>query len=379
VEEVAGGARPIEAVGTRTAAFLGEAPDPKAHVNEAVAINNWSEFVRKFTREDSPSTSLSNAVYGFFLNGGSRCYVVNAGKDGSIAGGGRDRTGVDTLEGIDDVNMVAAPGRTGAADYESVMAHCEKMGDRVAILDPSPDATVESLTEIASVDPDGGSTEGRPRASSYAAFYYPRITVRDPLSGEVKAVDPSGHMAGVWARTDATRGVHKAPGNENVRGALGLTELLPRSAVEVLNPLGVNTILSTAVAGIRVMGARTLSSDPEWRYLNVRRLANQMKESIQQGTQWVLFEPNDYALWQAIRRDVGAFLSTYWRAGALFGRTPEEAFFVKCDEETNPPEERDLGRLTTIVGFAPAKPAEFVIFRITQWQSPAAEASEGGA
>ena len=193
--------------------------------------------------------------------------------------------------------------------------------------------------------------------------------MRDPLDGEIKDVPPSGHVAGIWARTDAERGVHKAPANETVRGALDLTQRLTDAEQGVLNQAGVNAIrFFTSSGGIRVWGARTLAVDPEWRYVNVRRLINMIEESVIQGTNWVVFEPNDRLLWHQVRRDVGAFLLRTWRDGALLGRTPEEAFFVKCDEETNPPEVIDAGQLVVVIGVAPVKPAEFIIFRISQFQ-----------
>jgi phage tail sheath protein FI len=180
-------------------------------------------------------------------------------------------------------------------------------------------------------------------------------------------VPPSGHIAGIYARTDATRGVHKAPANESIRGALNVTYRFTGEEQGELNPLGVNCIRFFAREGIRVWGARTLAAEAsEWRYVNVRRLFNMIEESIAQSTRWVVFEPNDMSLWKAIRRDVSAFLMNLWRDGALMGTTPDEAFFVKCDEETNPPEVIDAGRVITVIGLAPVKPAEFVIFRIGQ-------------
>ncbi len=180
-------------------------------------------------------------------------------------------------------------------------------------------------------------------------------------------VPPSGHIAGIYARSDATRGVHKAPANEAVRGALNVTYRVTREEQAILNPHGVNCIRLFPGEGIRVYGARTLAdSASEWRYLNVRRLFNMVEESIARSTRWVVFEPNDRPLWKAIRRDVTAFLTMLWRQGALMGRTPEEAFFVQCDEETNPPDVVDAGMVVTVVGIAPVKPAEFVIFRIGQ-------------
>ncbi|HLH61552.1 MAG TPA: phage tail sheath C-terminal domain-containing protein [Ktedonobacteraceae bacterium] len=390
IEEVSGGARPIQAVGTSTAGFVGETPDPNARVNEAVAINNWSQFTRIFVPEGSASTALSHAVYGFFLNGGSRCFVVNVGKGGAIASGGRTRVGLDVLEQVDEVAIVAAPGYTDAASYDAVVAHCEKLKDRVGILDaPGEIEDITLLTQVATAkasgeggssgksggtkEPQGGEAgrglRARQSDGGYAAYYFPWITVRDPLSPNTLVnVPPSGHLAGIWARTDATRGVHKAPANEAVRGALNLTYLLTREEQGILNQNGVNCIRSFAREGIRVWGARTIADgSSEWRYLNVRRLFNMIEESIATSTRWIVFEPNDRTLWKSIRRDIAAFLTRLWRDGALMGRTPQEAFFVKCDEETNPSDVIDAGIVVTLIGIAPVKPAEFIVFRISQY------------
>jgi phage tail sheath protein FI len=232
--------------------------------------------------------------------------------------------------------------------------------------------------------PAGGDTNNglRPRQSDggYGALYFPWLIVRDPANpANLVPVPPSGHMAGIWARTDATRGVHKAPANEPIRGALDLTYYLTRAEQEDLNPAGVNCIRKFSREGIRVWGARTLAaSDSEWRYLNVRRLFNVIKESIAESTRWIVFEPNDYTLWKSIRRDISAFLTLLWRDGALMGRTPDQAFFVKCDDETNTREVIDLGRVVTLVGIAPVKPAEFVIFRISQFSGGTETEVQGG-
>jgi len=396
IEEVSGGARPIQAVGTSTAGFVGEAPDPNQRLNEAVAINNWSQFSRIFVPEGSKSTPLSHAVYGFFLNGGSRCFVVNVGKGGPITSGGRTRVGLDVLEQVDEIAIVAAPGYTGAASYDAVLTHCEKLKDRVGILDaPGNIDDITLLTEVATAkampSAEGGGTKelsdnagrglrARQSDGGYAAFYFPWITVRDPLSSnDLVNVPPSGHLAGIWARTDATRGVHKAPANEAVRGALNLTYLLTREEQGILNQSGVNCIRSFAREGIRVWGARTIADgSSEWRYLNVRRLFNMIEESIATSTRWIVFEPNDRTLWKSIRRDISAFLTRLWRDGALMGRTPQEAFFVKCDEETNPADVIDAGTVVTLVGIAPVKPAEFIVFRISQYAGGIETESMGG-
>jgi Bacteriophage tail sheath protein len=395
VEEVPSGTRPIEAVGTSTAAFLGVAPDPQAHVGEAVAINNPSQFRSQLVGGASVGTPLSHAVFGFFANGGSRCYVVNLGTGGTLIGsGGRRRGGLQLLEATEEVKIVAAPGYADARDYDALLSHCEAMGDRVAVLDPPAEVDdVDRLKEVAAAtsrpvkDAEGDEAKSRsrpglrPRNSDrgFGAFYFPWITIADPLDPRT-LVDcpPCGHVAGIYARTDAARGVHKAPANELVRGALNVTYRVTQGEQGELNRSGVNCIRFFHREGIRVWGARTLAeSASEWRYLSVRRLFNMVEESIARSTRWVVFEPNDRSLWQSIKRDVKAFLLQLWRDGALMGRTPEEAFFVQCDEETNPPESIDQGRVVTLIGLAPVKPAEFVIFRIGQTAAGAEIETEG--
>ena len=386
MEEISTGARPIQAVGTSTAGFVGQAPDAGARVNEGVAINNWSEFLKEFAPEKSTSTPLSHAVYGFFLNGGRRCYVVNVGKGVPITG---NRAGLEVLETIDEVAIVAAPGYSDVGSHDALLSHCENLKDRVAILDPPASVKdIDTLTVVASApSPSAESKEPaakgaakrpeglRPRLSErgYGAFYFPWITVRDPLSPkDLVDVAPSGHLAGIYARTDSVRGVHKAPANEPVRGALNVTYRVTSQEQGVLNPNGVNCIRWFPREGVLVWGARTVADgSSEWRYLNVRRLFNMIEESIVTSTRWVVFEPNDTSLWKSIRRDVGAFLTLVWRDGALMGATPEEAFFVKCDAETNPPEVIDAGQVVIVIGIAPVKPAEFIVFRIGQHASGA--------
>jgi phage tail sheath protein FI len=379
VEEVSGGSRPIESVGTSTAGFVGTAPNQNARRGEAVAVSSWSEFTRIFAGDDQPGTPLARAVHGFFDNGGGRCYIVNIAPGEPLAGKGRQRTGLRLLEAIDEIAIVAAPGYTDFVSYEDLLAHCELMGDRMAILDgPEQVSDAERLTRTGSApmpakprkegDPvEEPSTGLRPRQSDYGTFYVPWLVVRDPLTGELTSTPPSGHVAGVWARTDTLRGVHKAPANEPVRGAVDLSYRVTKVEQDLLNPSGVNCIRYFPAEGIRIWGARTLAaSASEWRYLNVRRLFNMLKESIGDGTRWIVFEPNDNLLWKSVRRDINAFLTRVWRDGALQGRTPQEAFFVKCDEETNPPEVRDAGQVVTLIGVAPVKPAEFVIFKLSQ-------------
>jgi hypothetical protein len=295
-------------------------------------------------------------------------------------GDSADRTGFGGLEAIDEITMVAVPDLMAAyqrggiteEDIRSVqvalIAHCEQMGDRVAIIDPPPGLNARDVRVWRQ------NTAGYD--SQYAALYYPWVKVFDPSSGRARVVPPSGHMAGIWARSDAERGVHKAPANEVIRGAVDLELQITRGEQDLLNPIGVNCIRAFPGRGIRVWGARTLSSDPAWRYLNVRRYFNYLEESILLGTQWAVFEPNDQMLWARIRRNISAFLTNEWRAGALFGATAPASFYVKCDEETNPPESVDVGRVVCEIGVAPVKPAEFVIFRLAQDSSGGSELRE---
>ncbi len=286
------------------------------------------------------------------------------------------RSGVEGLAQFDDITMLCVPDLMTTMpgqelDLEMVkavqtmmIAHCEQMGDRVAILDAPPDMNPQEIRtwrmETAGFD------------SSYAALYYPWIEVMDPVTNRPMNMPPSGHMAGIWARSDNERGVHKAPANEVVRGVTNLSYNVTKGEQDVLNPIGVNCIRAFPGMGYRVWGARTLSSDPAWRYINVRRLFNYIEKSLQLGTMWTVFEPNDQRLWNRIRRDVTSFLMGVYSQGALFGASPSQAFYVKVDEELNPAHSRDLGQLVIEIGVAPVKPAEFVIFRISQWSAETA-------
>jgi len=391
------GPKSITPIPTSRAAFLGQAPDPNAPFlgqkpepdapgNKAVACNNWTEFCNRFASgENLKSTWLSHAVYGFFLNQGSRCFIVNIKQGEPLANGLR------LLEANDEVSIIVAPGYTDAASHEALRAHCEKRSDRICIHDAPMDVSSDLFGTVESVDtatvsakpkskdkdvtpvaaaPTDKSPEGaRPKASSFATLYYPCINVVDPLDpdGTVVPVFPSGHVAGVMARVDAKRGVHKAPANEALIGALGVTRLITPEEHGVLNPLGVNCIRIMPLEGPKIMGGRTLAGDEsEWRYVNVRRLFIMIEQSILRYTQFAVYEPNDRTLWKTLKSVITGFLTNIWRDGALMGRTADEAFFVKCDEETNPQETIDLGQVVTVIGIAPVKPAEFIIFKIAQ-------------
>jgi uncharacterized protein len=321
-------------------------------------VTSFEQFKNKFGDFQAGNAQLAHAVYGFFNNGGTRVYVarvvdLNVNADVVAV--------LKKFEAIDEIAIVAAPGALQQDERLSVIEHCENMKDRFAILDGLETTTI-----------DVPSIQGAVRDSDYAALYFPWLQVSDPLSktGGTVLVPPSGHMAGIYARVDTERGVHKAPANEVVRGALGLEYLVSKNEQDGLNPLGINVIRNLN-GGTRVWGARTLGGNQneangKVKYVNVRRLLIFLEESIDEGTQFVVFEPNNPALWQKITRTVTAFLTTVWRDGALFGFTPQEAFYVKCDATTNPPEVRDLGQVITEIGVAIVKPAEFVIFRISQ-------------
>lgn len=261
-----------------------------------------------------------------------------------------------TLEVIDDVNMICIPDRATQTVQDAMITHCQKMQDRFAILDPQQ-----------GVQPsDGIETQRKALGSDrgFAALYYPRIRISNPFGGDPLLVPPSGHIAGVFARTDETKGVHKAPANEQLLGALELETPLTLAEMGRLNEQGINVLRSIPGRGIRVWGARTISANTQWRYVNVRRLLLFIEESIQEGTQFAVFEPNNISLRKQVERTVVDFLTRVWRAGALFGATPEQAFRVRVDEELNPPDVRALGQLIIEVIVVPTTPAEFIVFRI---------------
>ena len=344
--------------------------------DETKLCTNFGEFKKFFGdfSADPGQNILAHAVYGFFNNGGSRCYVVRTDDQDKITGDFLEKT----FEPIDEIAIVAAPGITEAAVQSAIVTHCQqKTQDRFAIFD-SPLEVEDDADNLDLTKLDPAQENVLPDNSNYAAFYFPWIQVFDPVTkinnpkGDGrKFAPPSGHIAGIYARVDTNRGVHKAPANEPVLGALGLKYKISKNQQAGLNPQGVNCIRDLN-GNIRVWGARTIGGDAqgEWKYIPVRRLFLFLRESIDEGTQWTVFEPNDPKLWAKIRRNITAFLTNVWRDGALFGNTPQEAFYVKCDEETNPPEVRDLGQVITEIGVAVVKPAEFVIFRITQWAGP---------
>jgi hypothetical protein len=280
----------------------------------------------------------------------------------------RNRTGLFALKNVEEVSIVAIPGRTSQTIQEALVNHCELMRYRFAVLDSRKRGTQSDIT-LAEVQEQRGFYD-----TKYAALYYPWLRIVDPFPDNRRfpglvSIAPSGHVMGVYARSDIERGVHKAPANEVVRGIRDLELKLQKEEQDILNPRNINVLRNFRDnnRGLRVWGARTLSSDADWKYVNVRRLFIFIEHSIDKGTQWVVFEPNSYPLWERVKRVVSSFLTVVWREGALMGRTAEEAFYVKCDRTTMAQADIDNGRLIVEVGIAPVKPAEFVIFRIGQW------------
>ena len=322
------------------------------------------------------------SVNGFYDNGGGKCYVYLMGTQNlmcSIRENQADKLGLYAFDDADDIALMAAPGLEPHQQKE-MLEYCETRKDRFAILD-GPMVS------------DGGM-EIPASEKGYGALYVPWFRVTRPswFVGEqdvkvtgpnrrklVKTtknelyVPPSGHVAGIMSRVDTERGVHKAPANELVMGITGLTQNINRVEQAQYNDRGINVIREFKDRGIRVWGARTLAtkSDPSWKYINVRRLFIMVEQSIMLGSQWAVFEPNDQTLWKKLTRDVRAYLMRVWRSGALFGQTPEEAFYVKCDSETNPRYLIDAGQVNVQIGICPVKPAEFVIFSIGQWDGGA--------
>jgi phage tail sheath protein FI len=269
---------------------------------------------------------------------------------------------LDKLDKINDVNMIVTPGCEIDGVQPKVEEHCFKMYDRFAILDSKHGVDIENI-EI--------QRSGIESPKGFAALYYPWIEVVSEKTGKRITVPPSGHVAGIYARTDLNRGVHKAPaGTEAViNGALGVEKLLTDADQSVINLKGINVIRVFQQGGRPIVwGARTTSSDTNWQYVNIRRLFLFLEESIQQGIRGSVFEPNNLALWGKLKRTIRAFLMTQWRDGALFGKTAEEAFYIRIDEVLNPFSEQALGRLTIEIGVRPSYPAEFIVVRIGIWQ-----------
>ena len=341
---------------------------------EVRLCTNFGEFKNFFGdfSTDTGQRNLAHAVFGFFNNGGSRCYVARAAATTGI------QAILTKFEGIDEIAIVAAPGITDSSVRSAIDTHCrQRTQDRFAIFDSPEVVETSNALDLTLLDPSNASNV-LPANSDFAAFYFPWIQVfdpstkiQDPTGTGRLFIPPSGHVAGVYARVDTQRGVHKAPANEPVLGALALKYGIGKAQQDGLNPQGVNCIRDLN-GGIRVWGARTIggNANADLKYINVRRTLLFLRESIDEGMQFAVFEPNNDALWAKITRNVTDFLTNVWRSGALFGLTPQKAFFVKCDAELNTAAVRELGQVITEIGVAIVRPAEFVIFRISQFTAP---------
>lgn len=375
---------PIPGVGTSVAAFVG--PAHNGEKNKPVLVTNWTQFCQTFGKPDQTTPGkpdqttpditdpyiesgyLAHAVRGFFENGGTSCYVVRVGEQANNLEELKPddyKSAIDALKYVDEVTILCVPDKTDQDIQKHMLDHCESMKDRFAILDAIKGADMEKIKT---------QREGVGSDSSYGALYYPWLTVAnphykrgDPENQRMLGVPPSGHIAGLYARSDATRGVHKAPANETLRGALDLERVLTDDEQGPLNDKGINALRWFSGRGVVVWGARTLASDSSiWRYVNVRRLLLFIEESIQEATRFAVFEPNNLSLWQTVKRQITEFLTRVWRSGALFGATSAEAFQVRVDKELNPSGQVALGVLTIEVKLYPVTPAEYVIFRVVQ-------------
>jgi len=441
VEEVNSGSKSVTAVPTSIVGFIGEIKTGTP--NQATLITTWADYFDNFVgytkqnkinprgtvvkdengnvvKEAVPNpktTDLDWAVYAFFANGGSKCYVtgvkntsgtvmatpVDTKKDkdkdkdvkankpvppvvkksnfdlvsaiiGNDGGPGK-RTGINCFKEVDEVAILCAPGVIDSAVQEEILSYCE-IFNVFALLD-APQSLDELKRYGLSSDLNGLSQLSAKCASKQASLYFPWITVYDTDAKEDILVAPSGFVAGIYSRVDSVRGVHKAPANEPVRLAKSLAYSLSDKEQETLNQKGVNCIRDFADMGIRVWGARTTicDIDPEWRYVNVRRVFNMIEKSVKNGSKWAVFEPNDSFLWIKLKRNITSFLTRIYNSGALAGANAGEAFFVKCDASNNPQENIDAGIVTIEVGIAVVKPAEFIVFKISQKDTRAEESA----
>jgi phage tail sheath protein FI len=316
---------------------------------------------------NDPNSTDAARTFQIILSGGSDGDRPEAsdyeGDDGNADG---LKSGLRAFEDIEDISIVSAPG--SSFDYRNdllknaetiishLISHCQRMRYRIAVLDS---ADTHLVSEIRAYR---GKID-----SSHAALYYPWVRILDPVTDKEINVPPSGFVAGIYARNDVENGVHKAPANEVVRLAIGFEFMLNKAQQDVLNPEGINCFRFFEGRGYRLWGARTASSDPEWKYVNLRRYFAFIEHSIEKGTQWVVFENNSGALWTKVRHTIEDFLFNEWKSRHLMGEKPQEAYFVRCDRSTMTQNDIDNGRLVCLIGIAPVRPAEFVIFRIGQW------------
>lgn len=371
--EELGYARSIDGVATSITAFIGETETGSEYENIPTEVTSREEFITKFGYYSDTAPYMAPAVLSFFHNGGRNAFIVKI-PDSTDAG---VRTGLASLADIDEVAIVTAPGITTPLVIEALIVHCELLKDRIAILDAAENTA--SVPDF--IDPDAGYINDAVSEKGYAALYTPwyktaveYIDTEDNDAFKTKEIfiPPSGAMAGIYARNDSERGVHKVPANIQVRGALEVKVNYTGREQAELNPKGVNCIREFPGRGILVWGARTIASDPQWKYVSVRRLLIFLEESIDEGTKWVAFEPNEPNLWARVEQMISSFLMLQWRKGALQGSKPQDAFFVKCNRETMTQDDITNGRLVCMIGVSPTRPAEFMFFRISQRTSVSA-------
>ena len=354
-------------------AFLGFAEDSRLAVNVAHRLTLWTQFEKDLGALPADGY-LAYAVRGFFQNEGSLCYVVRL--DDALPPLEALRAGLSALEILDEIDLVCAPDIVRGVPHDSqpaedqvyamqaeVLAHCEALGDRFAILD------APLGEEVSQVKERPAELRGRGPSGANGALYYPAILVSEGPAWSDGYVPPCGHVAGVYARSDRQAGIHAAPANKVLEGVLDLERNLVDAEQGELNPQGVNCLRAFPGRGIRVWGARTLvdaspAGDPEWVYVNVRRLFLTAGRWIERNMTSIVLEPHNPRLWARIERELTAYFNHLFHLGALKGRTAEDAFYVKCDAATNPPEVRDAGMMVTEIGLAPALPSEYVVVRI---------------
>jgi hypothetical protein len=354
----------IDGVVTSVAAFIGPAAAGSTDRASALLVS-LSDFERNygggavltFGRKTSAPNFMWHAARAFFANGGQRLHVARAGRSVHVPPTAADYImALHHLEAVPDISIVAAPGASGTDVIAALIAHVERMRYRFAVIDSGAGQSLSQVSELR-----------RRVNSSSAALYYPWLRVTDPGSGARLELPPSGFMAGIYARVDAAQGVYHSPANQPISLATGLESEVTLADQDILNAEGINCLRALPHRGVLAWGARTLSADPEWKYVNVRRLMIFIEASINRGLDWVVFEPNGEPLWASVTSLVQEFLTLQWRQGALQGTAAHDAFFVRCDRTTMTQDDIDKGRLVCEVGVAPLRPAEFVIFRIGQW------------
>ena len=343
--------------------LTGDNIDTGRDLLQALAGTNYSSLNTAIGNPDSTDTDRTVEA---LLAGGNDGQMPTANEYvGQEDPDTNRKSGLVSFEDLEDISIVGAPGATASYDeretdanatINALITHAQRMRYRIAVLDSGEGLSISEVrSQRAKMD------------SSYAALYYPWVRVLDPVTNTEINLPPSGFVAGIYARNDTNRAVYKAPANEVVNGAIGFEKLLNKAQQEVLNPEGINCFRFFEGRGFRLWGARTISSDPEWKYVNLRRYFAYLEHSIDKGTQWAVFEPNGELLWGNVRRTIEDFLLNEWQNGALLGDKPEKAYFVKCDRSTMSQNDLDNGRLVCLIGVAPLRPAEFVIFRIGQW------------